>query len=89
MIMSAILPSNLTRRYILTLCARGENKDFLITGLIRDQTKVDDIHVGFHFRVQLFRKGQDMAVCSLTGVGLTIEACVKNALMKFGITFKS
>lgn len=87
--MPTILPSNLTRRYVLTLCARGENKDFLITGLSRDQTKVDEISVGFHFRVNLFRKGQDMAVCALSGVGLTVEAAVKNALMKFGITFKS
>lgn len=87
--MSHILPTNLTRRYVLSLCARGENHDFLLTGLIRDQTKVDNIPVGFHFRVNVFRKGSDIAVNALSGVGLTVEGAVKNALEKFGIQFKS
>lgn len=88
-IMPTILPSNLTRRYVLTLCARGENKDFIITSVTRDATKVQDMQMGWHFHIWLHRKGRDMVINSLDSVGLTIEQAVRGALGKFGVTFKS
>ena len=77
-------PKAITERYISNLIHNGRNREFDIDSVVMEEHVVETTVVGYFYRVRLLAK-TDAEV----GVGATIAAAVRNALHKFGVTFRN
>ena len=79
------LPQEVTVRYIGSLIRRGENDDFELINLIRQDATHDGITVGHYYEAIVLRTSD---AASESAAGVTPYQAVQRALSKSGVTFR-
>lgn len=76
-------PQAVTERYVSNLIMNGRNKDYDIITVQQQSSKHEGVTVGYFYRVSLHSVQAD-----LVGYGPTITAATRDALMRYGVTFR-
>jgi len=77
-------PQQVTSRYVRNLLIKGLNNDFKVKEIVRLNTQVVNVVVGYYFNVSLTNNVYHTQVAS----GVTIEQAVHRCLEKHGVTFR-
>lgn len=78
-------PQAVTERYVSNLIHYGRNKEFDIFKVLREDSIVQDEHVGVYFEVCITTSLNDSTIWAR---GATISQAVRRALEKHGVTFR-
>jgi hypothetical protein len=78
-----IAPQSVTERYVSNLLRDGQNADFTITKLESTPVIIEGVHCGLFFTAHI-----DAMSAGITAVGPTPSSALRNALTKFGVTFR-
>lgn len=79
-----MLPQGVSKRYISNLLQYGRNREFDLSFISIQWSKVDGINVGAYFQVGITLSNGNALK---TAVGSTISEAVERALVKHGVTF--
>jgi hypothetical protein len=78
------LPQQVTIRYVGSLIRRGENNDFELINLRRQDAMHDGITIGHYYEAVINR----LNASSESAAGVTPYQAVQRALTKCGVTFR-
>jgi hypothetical protein len=78
------LPQNVSSRYTRNLLNNGSNSDFTLLNLSRAHSMVDELVVGYYYRVTII--GTNLK--PIESVGATPTQAVQTCLRKHGVTFR-
>jgi hypothetical protein len=76
-------PQQVTERYLSNLLHYGRNKEFDILHIDREESKHQDIVVGYYYTVSIVGKTRNEHAA-----GATLAEAVRRALEKHGVTFR-
>lgn len=79
-----MVPQGVSKRYISNLLQYGRNKEFDISYITIQWSKVDGESVGAYFQVGITKSNGNALK---TACGSTISEAVERALIKHGVTF--